>query len=150
ATRSGNPGFIGAIDEVTVFDRALSADEVYALAQAQVAGAASADVGFEPFNLDGSSSTPTWYPATLTHSGAALTTWSYTLPANLEGFYNIDLRGADANGNSATLGTYWRGSIDTTAPRNTFTAQQLFTGALAETEYRLHTSDLFLDPASLN
>lgn len=147
---SGNgERFSGALDEVALYDRALSAEEVYALAQSKVSGTARVEVGLAPFNIDGSISATDWQTATLAQSGAGMSTWSYTVPSQLEDFYQIKLKGQDAKGNSATTGAIWQGAIDTTAPRLAVTARQRYGGSLAVTEYTVSADDLFLDPDSL-
>lgn len=91
------------IDEVAVFDRTLSADEVMAL--------------YQIINRQ-------QYPVTLAQhgSGVSQANWTFPLPPNLEGLYEVDLRAWDALGNHA-VSPLWRGVVDTTAPRVELTAQ---------------------------
>lgn len=93
----------GLIDEVAIFDRSLSAAEVTALYQ-------SADLQ--------------WFPASLTQRGIGVSQarWSVTVPAGLEGIYQINLRSKDMVANRRTLPNAWRGVIDTLAPRVTLSA----------------------------
>ena len=141
--------FIGSIDEVAIFDRALSAAEIYALAQSQVAGVASVELSLESFDFGTETATPNWQPATLDQPGTRLSTWSYTVPGNLEDFYQISIRGEDAFGNTSSTGTVWRGTIDTLDPRISFSIQHRGGGSAAQTEYTFTVDDLFLDDTSL-
>ena len=90
----------GLIDELAVYDRALSADEVKTL--------------YEAGNVS-------WADTTLAASGEGIveTTWSHPVPDNLDGIYRINVRGTDTLGNRATRPAWdvWRGQIDTLAPR---------------------------------
>jgi hypothetical protein len=99
--------FDGLIDEVVIFNRALSASEVQTLYT----------IGVEEqpwFN---------WQPATLSQSGAGITrtTWSHVVPGDLEeGLYEIDLRGSDVLGNwnnDTHTWSQWKGEIDLHGPR---------------------------------
>jgi hypothetical protein len=90
--------FPGMIDEVMVFPYGLTAIQAQAVNQwGEIA----------------------WNLATLANPGAMSTTWSYAVPSNLDGVYQIDLRSLDVLGN---LNQYrstwnaWRGEIDTRAP----------------------------------
>ena len=90
----------GQLDEVRVYPRALLPAEVQALAQTR------------------------WLPGTVANLGSSLSAWNATVPAGLEGSYNLNLRGADAAGhvNSNTASSpVWSGEIDTLAPRLTMT-----------------------------
>jgi hypothetical protein len=66
----------------------------------------------------------TWLPVTLAQRGpgVATSTWSFQIPAGLEGEYQIDLRARDLLGNVAIGANQWRGIIDTQAPRVVMTA----------------------------
>jgi hypothetical protein len=95
---SASEYFDGALDDVRVYPRALSAEEIAILTQSG------------------------WHAATLAQSGSGVlhTTWSYTVPEGLEGSYTINLRGADALGNvGKPVYAVWSGEIDTLAPRLT-------------------------------
>lgn len=61
-----------------------------------------------------------WQPATLGQAAAAQTTWTAALPANIEGFYQIDLTATDtlgARNNDRIDWGQWQGEIDLSAPR---------------------------------
>lgn len=90
-------------------------------------------------------------PLTLAQPNALETTWAYTVPAGIEGFYEIDVRGADRAGNRTSTGDLglWRGEIDTQAPRLTLTAAVLGSGSAARMQYRLTATDLNLSEAGL-
>ncbi|MCB0056289.1 MAG: hypothetical protein KDE45_04650, partial [Caldilineaceae bacterium] len=67
--------------------------------------------------------TNSWQTATLLQSGPGVTRadWEYTVPAGLEGYYLINLRGTDVlgnrNDNQLDWWSGWQGEIDTLAPR---------------------------------
>ena len=48
--------------------------------------------------------------------------WSLPIPANMENFYQLDLRGTDNAGKHFRQGNLWRGVIDNLAPRITLDA----------------------------
>ncbi len=91
----------GSLDEVTIFNQALTAADVQALFQ------------------DGSR---IWNPANLASQGAGVlaSAWSFLLPQDIEGFYQLDMRGTDVLGNrndDRVAWRVWRGEIDTRAPQ---------------------------------
>jgi len=92
--------FYGQLDEIVVYDRALTPEEVHAL-------------------YDG---------AALNHSGDGVlsATWAYTVPEGLEGPYQINLRPVDVFDNSAVRADWpvWDGEIDTLAPRVELSADE--------------------------
>ncbi|MCB0159886.1 MAG: hypothetical protein KDD83_17265, partial [Caldilineaceae bacterium] len=63
-----------------------------------------------------------WLPAAPATVGAAATTWAVQIPVDLEGEYQLDVRGTDTLGNRRTSPNLWRGVIDTRAPRVTLEA----------------------------
>jgi uncharacterized repeat protein (TIGR01451 family) len=134
---------------VALYERALSADEIYALAQREVSGASSAELSLTPFSPQNGAGEQSWRALTIDQAGASLSTWSYAVPNDLEGFFQIQLRGSDAEGNRSEAGTVWSGAIDTRLPRLSASATQRYGGAFAVTEYTLSAEDLFLDPASI-
>lgn len=102
------PYFDGMLDELAIYDVALSSAEISSLYR-------------------------NWQPATLDNDG-----WQHTIPAGLEGYYQIDVRGTDAHGNQTSRDQWrtWRGLIDSQSPRVAIdvaydgidsTAQTLFT-----------------------
>jgi hypothetical protein len=74
----------------------------------------------------------TWVAVTLAQRGAgvAASSWSYQIPAGLEGEYQLDFRATDMLGNRRITPNLWRGVIDTTAPRLVMTGTP--TGATFE------------------
>jgi len=95
ANGAGATGFFdGLIDEVAIYDRDLTADEISFLA--------------DPFR---------WREATLAQPGADFSTWSYQVPEGIEGPHQIDLRTTDQLGRATTIPNVWSGEIDTWAPR---------------------------------
>ena len=92
--------FPGAIDEVRIYGRALPAQEIVNLYNAG------------------------WQAAKLAQSGDAVerTSWSTTVPAGLEGAYQIEMRGRDAAGHAEAVSEpslLWRGEADNLKPRVT-------------------------------
>lgn len=97
----------GQFDEVRVYARALTSGEVQALAQTR------------------------WLSATIANPNTGLSAWNSTVPAGLEGTYNLNLRGTDAAGHvdtSAATRPAWSGEIDTLAPRVTITRATVSNG----------------------
>lgn len=93
------PPFAGKLDDVRIYPRALSAQEISFLS---------------------SSAAGVWQAAAPTPSGEGVDygTWSTTPPEGLEGEYRLDLRGADVGGHVAqSTQNVWRGAVDTLAPR---------------------------------
>jgi len=90
--------FRGRLDDVRVYPRVLSLLEIQALHKAA------------------------WRTATLSETGTDDATWTYPVPAGLEGTFRIDLRGWDTAGNFA-ISSYdpWQGDIDTLDPRVSLT-----------------------------
>lgn len=88
--------FKGKLDDVRIETRALSALEIADLYRSG------------------------WQNTTLADAGALESTWSDSVPAGLEGAYQLALRGADTIGRfdvSPDTQNAWRGSADTLAPR---------------------------------
>ncbi|HOS78982.1 MAG TPA: Ig-like domain-containing protein [Anaerolineae bacterium] len=80
-------------------------------------GVAGVQIAF----VDSEEVTPTvvWHSALLATPGAVTSTWAYTLPADMEGFYEIYLRGSDVVGNvndRQSTWQVWQGVIDTQDP----------------------------------
>jgi hypothetical protein len=89
------PGyFVGALDDLVIFDQALTNAEARLLAQAE-----------------------TWRPVTLAEQSVAATNWHYVITDQLEGPYKIDLLTKDEWGNRNYIPNVWSGEIDTLAPR---------------------------------
>ncbi len=84
--------FHGYMDEVRVYDRALSPSEVR----------------------------ETYAASSLANSGVGMldSTWAYTLPATLDGLYQINIRPQDVYENAAPSNQWpvWNGQIDTAGP----------------------------------
>lgn len=144
--------FAGLLDEFALHDRALDAAEIYALAQLLSAGAAAVEINIVPQDFTSGArsrlAASSWVSATLESANAGLTTWHYTLPNDLEGYYNIHLRGSDAFGNLSGESVAWRGLIDVVSPTVTVTAQHTWQGVSPLTDYRFTFSDFILDESS--
>ncbi|HET9221380.1 MAG TPA: LamG domain-containing protein, partial [Roseiflexaceae bacterium] len=133
-SRGGSPErlFTGLIDEVAIYGQALSGEQVRALMRA-------ADIA--------------WYPVQLAQAGQGVvqTSWSAVVPADLEGTYQIDVRGTDVLGNrnlSRATWNVWRGDIDTRAPRVSIQANYQGGGATRRATYTCAAQDFNLDEAS--
>ena len=98
----------------------------------------------QPAVPTGRSTIGTWQPATVSGSD-----WSYSVPSNLNGFFELDLRTTDVEGNTAEKGTQWRGLIDNIPP--TVYALAYHTGGSGEprTVYSVLYLDFYLDESSL-
>lgn len=141
---SGLGGYNGQMDEVGVYDRALSDAEIYALAQSEAAGIEGVEIGLESFDFTGEAlSAISWYAATV--SGGS---WQYTIPANIEGLYNLYLRGRDNFDNESLAQVIWRGVLDTKPPAVVASGQLLGSGSAAQTAYSFTFSDFVLDSSS--
>lgn len=130
--------FAGDIDQLTIYNRALAADEVasnHAAMQRQ------------------------WTPVALSPRGSGVNTgaWSMSIPAGLEGQFQLDLRANDLVGHRGISANLWRGIIDTRAPRvvlnGTLTGASIYdpvTGVQRyEVAYVCGAQDLFLDAESV-
>ncbi len=112
-----NPFFAGSLDDVVIYDGTLSADSVAALYRR-------------------------WQPATLNGE-----TWSFTVPADLEGYYQLDMRATDSVGNRNESRGDWpqfRGPIDTQFPTVDVAVQYSGGGSAALTSYAADVRDLNL------
>lgn len=114
------------------------------------AGPAGLEVSFTPAG----GSPARWLPATLDRTGPGVpaTGWRLPVPGDLEGFFQIDLRAADAVGNSSgemLRWNPWRGEIDTLAPRVAITATLRGAGQAAQTVYEGRAEDLNLSMEAL-
>ncbi|MGD8856429.1 MAG: hypothetical protein PVG33_08895, partial [Chloroflexota bacterium] len=79
-----------------------------------------------------------WQDFLPTTVGDVNTTWSYQVPADLEGLYQIDLTATDVLGNRNDFRetwNHWRGEIDTRAPRVDITVSFSGNGSTAQTTY---------------
>ncbi len=80
-------------------------------------GAAGVEIAF--VNSEEVTPTITWHDALLATPGAVTSTWVYTTPADMEGFYEIYVRGMDMVGNRndhQSTWVLWRGMVDTRDP----------------------------------
>ncbi|MBA3469749.1 MAG: hypothetical protein H0T53_08900 [Herpetosiphonaceae bacterium] len=147
--------FTGAIDEVLIFDRVLDPSEIYKLAQRDIAGLSAVEVWLEPFDFDSppdrtvENPAADWTAATLAATSSGEASWSYAVPADLEQFYQVNLRGSDLAGNVKAAGSVWRGAIDTRAPRLSVAAAHVGGMLTGHTEYTIIVDELFMDLATL-
>ncbi len=124
APAAGQDYLSGALDQVQMFGQALSVQQVRGLFQS-------------------------WAPVALASSGSGVnsTTWSATVPRNLEGNYQIDLTASDVLGNRndkrSTWGL-WRGEIDTSPPRVGISYNSYYAAGVAYTEINAWAEDLNL------
>ena len=124
------------------------------------AGVGAVDVSFTPLlgvlaNVT-NPSIRTWRAATLADAGPGVTTssWSRTVPAGLEGFFQIDLRTTDVLGNEFIAESVWSGIVDTRAPRLTLdvdpTGRNALNGGIFAVAYECGAEDLFLKERSFD
>ncbi|HOU14788.1 MAG TPA: PKD domain-containing protein [Anaerolineae bacterium] len=111
----------GLLDEVVIYDRALTSAQLQAIANPGVGGVASVEIAFQHAQDRHTPGSLAWQPVTLASPGAAFSTWTTTLPAGLEGPHQVYLRTADALGHTRVISNVWQGEIDTQAPRVTLT-----------------------------
>ncbi|HDQ72985.1 MAG TPA: hypothetical protein ENN19_12955, partial [Chloroflexi bacterium] len=130
---AGGRNFNGDLDEVLLYDRALTADQIHALAHPISSGVSAVEIGFLHAQDRDAPDALAWHAVELAQLDAAFSMWRYTLPEGLEGPYQIALRATDGLGNTRALLNVWEGEIDTQAPRITFTESELLPG------YRLVT-----------
>ncbi|MBN1888600.1 MAG: Ig-like domain-containing protein [Thermoflexales bacterium] len=109
-------GLHGLLDELVVYDRALTADQILSIARPAAGGVASLEIGFLHVKDRDDPEGITWLPVALDQAGEAFSTWHYTLPAGLQGPYQVHLRTTDAFSQSLTLPNVWQGDVDTLAP----------------------------------
>ena len=125
APSAEKPFFTGMLDQVQMFARTLTAEQVRGLNQS-------------------------WSTTTLVQQGNGVnsTTWNATIPQNLEGNYQIDVAATDTNGNRndqrSTWGL-WRGEIDTQAPRVSMHTYTYWQAGRAFTHINAWAEDLNLD-----
>lgn len=145
--------FAGRLDEVRLFDRALSDREIYALAQSIGIGVDEVEIALVPLDLESEAvdvESLTWNSVEVDNPDSPLSTWDFAIPADTpEDYYSIYLRGRDAYGNESGVSGVWRGAIDQEAPRLTFTASTYGSGATQYTDYEFEIEDILLDPASI-
>ncbi len=86
-----------------------------------------------------------WQPATLEPGGTPLdVTWSFPVPAELEGVYQIDMRGVDSLGNRTESRGAWpqfRGYVDTRHPTFDLSVSYTGNGSAAQTRYTAEIRD---------
>ncbi|MCJ7551391.1 MAG: LamG domain-containing protein [Anaerolineae bacterium] len=112
---AGSEAFDGFIDEVSLYDQALDADELAAL--------------IDPLR---------WREVSLDQPGSPFSTWSYQVPEGIEGPHVIDLRTTDQFGRTTIIPDVWAGEVDTWAPRldlYTWTQSYPFGNILRTTYY---------------
>lgn len=76
--------------------------------------------------------------------GVFTTTWQYFLPQQLEGLYQLNLTGRDMFNNAGQSVNFWRGEIDTAAPRVGVDVNYVGIGAAARTIYSVRATDFNL------
>ena len=125
ASNAVQPYFSGRVDEFEIYNKAFNIGQVAALYRR-------------------------WQPAALADSGpnVASTTWSYRLDEPLEGYYQIDMRGADVigNRNDEHRGRWpqWNGLIDLAPPQVSLEVSYSGAGSSAQTHYAGSATDFDL------
>ena len=120
APAAATPFLTGSLDDLTIYDGALAPESVAALYRQ-------------------------WRPVTV--SGDE---WAFTVPAGLEGYYQIDMRGTDSLGNRTESRGDWpqfRGPIDTAFPTFDVSVSYSGGGSAAQTRYAstVHDANLITD-----
>ncbi|MBU0513105.1 MAG: LamG domain-containing protein, partial [Chloroflexi bacterium] len=110
-------GFVGTMDEVVLLNIAPTPAMVKDIAQPVSLGVDTLEVGLLHIKDWGDMDKVSWEPAALAAPGEIFSTWQYTIPANLEGEYQLYLRSTDKLPRANLLPTVWQGLIDTQAPR---------------------------------
>ncbi|MFN2284871.1 MAG: LamG-like jellyroll fold domain-containing protein, partial [Anaerolineae bacterium] len=136
--------FQGDIDEVLIYARAISVEDIRQLAVPVTSELTSLEVGLEHL---GDGSPVTWHTATIDNPFAAISTWSLAMP-DLEGPYRMHLRVADIR-ETRVISRVWEGEVDTVAPRVTLHAWNAITGTLAGAFYACEVEDYNLDVDSI-
>lgn len=142
--------FLGGMDALFVYDRVLTAEEIFALAYDQGTGVQTVEMDFRPLDFDAiasgvvtSTGASNWRAVSLADGR-----WSYDAPA-AEGYYKILLRTTDHYGNVSPEHAIWRGLIDTGTPGLSASGRHLGGGSAAQTEYTFTFSDFVLDESSI-
>ena len=103
-------------DTVVLTDTARSITGLITDTGSVIYGAGGVEIAFVDSE---DTSTVTWRDAVLATPGAVASTWYYTMPADMEGYYEIYLRGTDVVGNQnehQSTWPVWQGLIDTKDP----------------------------------
>lgn len=148
--KPGTTFFTGLMDEVQIFDRALNESEIASLPVMNTSGVNAVQFWLEEFNFFGDAPAENWQAVTLGSQDAHFTTWETTLPGDLNGFYQFNLRSEDAKYNLSGDSILWRGIIDMITPTVSISAEHLGAGSAAYTEIAVTATDDFLDLDNLD
>ncbi|MCB0107668.1 MAG: putative Ig domain-containing protein, partial [Caldilineaceae bacterium] len=112
----------GMLDEVLIYESALPAKAIYDMANPLDGEVANLQLRLRTLEegdlgTDLGADAGTWLPVTLTDLGDGFAAWQYDLGADVENFYQVDLKATDSLGNSRYIPNAWSGAIDTRAPR---------------------------------
>jgi hypothetical protein len=108
--------FVGTIDNLAIFDRLLTATDIYNIGKQNGQTVAKVEVGLRDERERASDAALNWRQATLAATGQQSVGWTYTVPADLEGIYHLSLRVTDSTGNETTYPAIWTGVVDTKRP----------------------------------
>ncbi|GAB4494722.1 MAG: hypothetical protein OHK0052_00470 [Anaerolineales bacterium] len=93
---------------------------------------------------------PAWISVAAASPGDAASTWRSAIPAALEGFYRLDLRGSDLQGNLSPLASPpIEAEIDAAAPRIFYEMTYSGLGSSAQTHFTFLATDLNLNEDGL-
>ncbi|MEM8859333.1 MAG: LamG-like jellyroll fold domain-containing protein, partial [Chloroflexota bacterium] len=136
-------GTISDLPEESVYGFVFNDDEVV--------GAEQVDVGLRAFDFASASSGSTiaWEAASLSSPNAPVSNWIYELPEDIQGFYELVLRGEDGFNNQSRESIVWRGTIDNVPPTIVGSGLRIGNTHAQQTEYTLTFSDFILDEDSL-
>ncbi|MEM7331767.1 MAG: LamG-like jellyroll fold domain-containing protein, partial [Chloroflexota bacterium] len=138
--------FNGYIDEVSIYNRALSEEQI--LAAAQIPQNAIADVQIRVqevgYAVGGETTTAIdWTSVTVDTTVEQVSKWSYILDnPQLEGYYQIQLRSSDSSGITEGASNIWRGWINRSGPK--------IDASIVGTEFSFTATDLMLDETTLS
>ena len=137
------------LDEVQVYKTALTVNQLFALATSNVSGVSMVEVWLEQVFSGGRQST-SWQTATLDAAGERFANWSAEFSDVGDGFYQLNVRGTDANDNDAGDFVAWRGVVDTVSPTiSSLSGVHIGGGTASQTEYSFTLTDFMLDEASV-
>jgi hypothetical protein len=143
----GTGGFLAAgVDELSLFGGALGDEQVRLLAAPVRSAVSQVELRLVHARDFEAPETSAWQATTLAPTGLGFATWSYTVPAGVEGIYRVDLRTTDGKGNQQVIPAVWHGAIDTLAPRVALLVRPLGDGSSRVECFGL---DYNLDPASI-
>ena len=148
--------FSGVIDELFIYDYALTDTNLHAVAHSGADGLGHVQVALEEidwaeypeFDINERQGEVSWGNATLDQADSLGSAWTYDM-GRLENFYYIHLLGKDDADNETTGETHWHGLIDHKPPVITASGTQAGGGQFATTTYDFTITDFILQADTL-